>query len=112
MRVSKEVPNGALVSEAISVQVPAPAGETPKATRTAPPPVLAVSATVPETTAPGSASVTLGPVESTVTGTTAVVADVAGGVGDQRADLGRAVRRARRVPRAVVRRARVGRDGR
>ena len=73
MLVSNDVPNGALVSEAISVQVPAPAGETPKATRTAPPPVVAVSETVPETTAPGSVSVTLGPVESTVTGFTAVV---------------------------------------
>ena len=67
------VPNGALVSDAISVQVPAPAGETPNATRTAPPAVVAASDTVPETTAPGSVSVTLGPVESTVTGFTDVV---------------------------------------
>ena len=42
-------------------------------TRVAPPLVLAVSPTVPETTAPGSVSVTAGPVESTVTMTIAVV---------------------------------------
>ena len=70
--VSNDVANGALVSEPISVQVPAPAGETPKATRAAEPALVALSATVPETTVPGSTSVTLGPVESTVTGTTAV----------------------------------------
>ena len=66
-------PKGELVSEAISVHVPEPAGETPNDTRVAPPLVLAVSPTVPERTAPGSASVTPGPVESTVTMTTAVV---------------------------------------
>jgi hypothetical protein len=61
------------VSSAICVHVPASAGLTANWTRTAPPPVVAPSATVPESTAPGSVSVTLGPVESTVTGTTAVV---------------------------------------
>jgi hypothetical protein len=71
--VSKGVPNGAVVSSAICVHVPAFAGLTANWTRLAPPPVDAVSDTVPETTVPGSASVTLGPVESTVTETTAVV---------------------------------------
>ena len=61
------------MSSAICVHVPAFAGLTANWTRLAPPPVVAVSETVPETTAPGSARVTLGPVESTVTETTAVV---------------------------------------
>ena len=73
MLVSRPVSNGALVSEATSVHVPEPAGETPKETRTAPPPVLALRETVPDRTAPGSASVALGPVESIVNRTTAVV---------------------------------------
>ncbi len=63
-------PNGAVVSVPISVQLPAPAGLTSKRTRAAPPPVVAASATVPVSTEPGSVSVTLGPEESTVTGTT------------------------------------------
>ena len=71
--MSNGVPNGALVSFAISVQVPLPAGETEKTTRAAPPPVVALSAIVPPTMAPGSASETLGPVESSENDTAAVV---------------------------------------
>ena len=53
---------------------------------------------VPETTAPGSVSVTLGPVESTVTEITAVVRTLpAASVISARMSVG-AVRRARRVP--------------
>ena len=67
-------------------------GAAARASRSAP--------TVPETTAPGSASVTLGPVESTVTGITAVVRTLPAASVISGADLGGAVRRARRVPRA------------
>ena len=71
--MSNGAPKGAVVSSAICVHVPAFAGLTANWTRVAPPPVVAASETVPERTAPGSARVTPGPVESTVTGTTAVV---------------------------------------
>ena len=71
--MSNGVPKGAVVSSTICVHVPAFAGLTENWTRAAPPPVVAASETVPERTAPGSVRVTLGPVESTVTGMTAVV---------------------------------------
>ena len=64
---------GALVSFASCVHVPAPAGETEKTTREAPPPVVAFNEIVPPTTAPGSESETLGPVESSENDTAAVV---------------------------------------
>ena len=71
--MSSRAPNGADMSSAICVHVAASAGLTANWTRTALPPVVAPSETVPESTAPGSVSVTLGPVESSVTGITVVV---------------------------------------
>ena len=67
MRVSKDALHGAEVSVSIVRQLAAPARLTSKATRVALGPAVAVSVTVPLSGQPGSASVTVGAVESTVT---------------------------------------------